>query len=131
MEKLKYGSIKASVKSDIIKIQELAKNELLEELEKSKEYKNDTERFEGYQMLLLEVLLEYLRTKSSIDDIWLHAISQQTLSKECNDYLDEAIECLRKKEYLDRSLADVNERISRNDAKLTAIKDYYEAREKK
>jgi hypothetical protein len=123
-------SIEQTIENIIANTQKQVNKEMLDQIELSKTYVRDKQRITGFVTLLHEVIRIFKTAKSKIENEWLSALNARTLSAGYDKRIDDAIDCLRKKEYLVKSLEDVEKDIKTNEDILDDIRQYYEARKK-
>ena len=109
------------------------KNETIEEIERYKKCKNDSERIAILTSLLGEAVNILITDKEKFEAKIINARNNNTLYA-CSGYdklLNNAIDSLRKKEELEKSLEDINKRIESNEEILIDIRKYYEGKKKR
>ena len=124
-------SIERVIENIIADTKNQVSNEMLNQIELAKTYNRDTQRIAGLVTLLHEVIRKYKTAKSKIEGEWLSALSTRTLSSGYDKRIDDAIAFLRKKEELEKLLADVDKDIASNDKQIDDLRKYYEAKKAK
>jgi hypothetical protein len=124
-------SIEQTIENIIANAQKQVNKEMLDQIELSKTYVRDKQRITGLVTLLHEALRIFKTAKNKIENEWLNSLNARTLSAGYDKRINDAIDCLRKKEYLVKSLEDVEKDIKTNEDILDDIRQYYEARKKR
>ena len=124
--------VEKSFKDSIEDAVDRIKNETVKGIENIKRCKNDRDRVGSLELLLLEAVNIFITAKENFEAELLKTLNNNTLSyvSGYNKLLNDAIDCLLKKEELNNSLEDIDKRIKTNENHLLDLDIYYQGKKK-